>query len=1101
MAISKFLRRMASGPASEVSSVASDTELIAEQFDADFYRKTYSDLSAVENLIGHYVLHGWREGRDPAPWFCVKDYLVAYPDVAAAGIEPLTHFVVHGKGEAREAFPVKGSEAWERREFIRSTGMHRREFPPAFNAQAYAQAAGLGDADRWQALTHFFHHGMFNPALIEVSEAEPELIAAIGDLAGPTDENKAARCYELAVYQGLRDSRIMHELGDIYLRRNQPFNAVTAFKTSIELGSQYFWTHFNLGQALCGLGSFDEALAQCETAFKRRPEMRIARYERDRIAAERFGIEWSRANALSIEGDDEAASSRMAEAIGAYREVTAADTEELPYPCRGRRARLRIAIFGSDSLSQCKLYRITQKIDQLGAVDQQVDVFALSQAQEFGRRISLYDIAIIYRAPATPEVIDVLGLARKFGVTTFYDIDDLIFDDRCYPPSRAALEGMVTPSEYAGLVTGRALFREAMALCDFGIASTPPIQAVMASVVRRGRCFLSRNALGRSHLHELKRIAETGRDDRTDRSTHGADQPFVFFYGSGSRSHNENFAIMAPALAKVMRNHPHTRLRVFGPVELGKVFDGLESRIERLGFTTDLGAYWKALTSADVNLAPLTPGAFNDGKSEIKWMEAAMLGVPSVVSASAVYDELIVNGQDGWIARAPKDWLAILDQLVRQPQSGVGAAARARVLTEYDLREGGENLLAIVREGLSEISAGVPAVPRKPRLLVVNIFYPPEFIGGATRVVEQVVADIVATHSAIFDIEVLCGREPDGKPGFADRYTWHGVPVTTLAPFTDGDAIERSVDTATFFEGYLDLVQPDIIHFHCIQRLTASLVDVAADRAIPFIVTVHDGWWISDRQFLVDEGGTPVYESGDWGDPRRLDRLRGALARARATVAVSRSQEQLYRSRGIANVITIGNGSDALCGVSPAPVDGPVWLGLLGGLGLAKGADLLQQALTRRRFGNLRFLVVDHRMLEGTARTELWGSNEVEIVGKASFANVARVYSRLHVVLAISVCVESFGLVAREARRLGRWVIASDRGGIGEDVIEGEDGFVIDPARIETLLAVLDRIDADPALFRGPLPERPELRDRRAVADDYVALYSSILAETAHGQA
>lgn len=129
------------------------------------------------------------------------------------------------------------------------------------------------------------------------------------------------------------------------------------------------------------------------------------------------------------------------------------------------------------------------------------------------------------------------------------------------------------------------------------------------------------------------------------------------------------------------------------------------------------------------------------------------------------------------------------------------------------------------------------------------------------------------------------------------------------------------------------------------------------------------------------------------------------------------------------------NGSDLTPGVPPPPSNGPVCLGLLGGLGTAKGADLLKAALQTRRYENLRFILVDHSLPEGASYTQSWGDNEVEFIGKTEFATVGDVYARLHAVLAISVCVESFGLVAREAARLRRWVIASDRGGVSRTFV------------------------------------------------------------------
>jgi glycosyltransferase involved in cell wall biosynthesis len=127
-------------------------------------------------------------------------------------------------------------------------------------------------------------------------------------------------------------------------------------------------------------------------------------------------------------------------------------------------------------------------------------------------------------------------------------------------------------------------------------------------------------------------------------------------------------------------------------------------------------------------------------------------------------------------------------------------------------------------------------------------------------------------------------------------------------------------------------------------------------------------------------------------------------------------------------------------------------------------------------------------------RYELWGENKIEVWGKTSFENVAKVYSRLHVVLAVSLCIESFGLVAREAQRLRRWVIASNRGGMGEDVRDGVNGFIVDPSKADQFAGVLDMINADPARFLVAPPQSGELRGLQEVAADYLTIYRSILA-------
>ncbi|MFC7609710.1 hypothetical protein [Teichococcus aestuarii] len=54
----------------------------------------------------HYAENGWREGRDPGAAFGTDAYLAANPDVTAAGLNPLMHYLLHGAAEGREVFPA-----------------------------------------------------------------------------------------------------------------------------------------------------------------------------------------------------------------------------------------------------------------------------------------------------------------------------------------------------------------------------------------------------------------------------------------------------------------------------------------------------------------------------------------------------------------------------------------------------------------------------------------------------------------------------------------------------------------------------------------------------------------------------------------------------------------------------------------------------------------------------------------------------------------------------------------------------------------------------------------------------------------------------------
>lgn len=80
--------------------------LVATALDPEFYRRAYPDVDAAgADPLTHYVGGGWREGRDPAPWFSSASYLEDHPDVAASGRNPLAHFLQFGAQEGRLVRP------------------------------------------------------------------------------------------------------------------------------------------------------------------------------------------------------------------------------------------------------------------------------------------------------------------------------------------------------------------------------------------------------------------------------------------------------------------------------------------------------------------------------------------------------------------------------------------------------------------------------------------------------------------------------------------------------------------------------------------------------------------------------------------------------------------------------------------------------------------------------------------------------------------------------------------------------------------------------------------------------------------------------------
>lgn len=76
---------------------------VAAVFDIEYYIRNFVPGRApAGNLVAHYLLHGWQEGRDPTKWFSTTGYLRANSDVAESGLNPFVHYLDRGRNEGRD---------------------------------------------------------------------------------------------------------------------------------------------------------------------------------------------------------------------------------------------------------------------------------------------------------------------------------------------------------------------------------------------------------------------------------------------------------------------------------------------------------------------------------------------------------------------------------------------------------------------------------------------------------------------------------------------------------------------------------------------------------------------------------------------------------------------------------------------------------------------------------------------------------------------------------------------------------------------------------------------------------------------------------------
>ena len=99
------------------------------------------------------------------------------------------------------------------------------------------------------------------------------------------------------------------------------------------------------------------------------------------------------------------------------------------------------------------------------------------------------------------------------------------------------------------------------------------------------------------------------------------------------------------------------------------------------------------------------------------------------------------------------------------------------------------------------------------------------------------------------------------------------------------------------------------------------------------------------------------------------------------------------------------------------------------------------------------------------------------------------------VLVAPSIWPESFGLITREAKQAGVWVVAANAGGLAEDVAEGIDGNVFEAGSVAALVRILKQIDRNPRRYLEPDFDNRKYTPRTVSeqVNELIAIYRKIL--------
>jgi glycosyltransferase involved in cell wall biosynthesis len=248
------------------------------------------------------------------------------------------------------------------------------------------------------------------------------------------------------------------------------------------------------------------------------------------------------------------------------------------------------------------------------------------------------DVAVFQR-PLLRDVADLIEWCSRNGVKTVVDMDD---DFMKIPRANKAWEN-VQPDQSPIRNTDH--LKRAIAACDLVTTTTPALArryAPRKSVILPNYASSSWLNMPARPMPDVASLGWTGT----------------------MHTHPHDLESTRGALGKVLKD-TRSRLHIVGDGEGVEEALQLDSATEvtKTGWVP-LPHYHVKTNDIDVGVVPLHASAFNQGKSWLKGLEFATLGIPFVASNTQPYVQLHNDHGIGLIARNPREWYDLTKRLL-----------------------------------------------------------------------------------------------------------------------------------------------------------------------------------------------------------------------------------------------------------------------------------------------------------------------------------------------------------------------------------------------------------------------------------------------------
>ncbi|MFN8459432.1 MAG: glycosyltransferase [Anaerolineae bacterium] len=326
------------------------------------------------------------------------------------------------------------------------------------------------------------------------------------------------------------------------------------------------------------------------------------------------------------------------------------------------------------------------------------------------------------------------------------------------------------------------------------------------------------------------------------------------------------------------------------------------------------------------------------------------------------------------------------------------------------------------------------------------------------------------------------------------------------------------------FAQVLGQTQPDLIHIQHLMGLPVGLVKRIRQAGLPFVITLHDYWWVcANAQLLTNYSGQlcagpqagfncarcalaragqphawplapPLAGVLTW----RNYLLRRVLHAAGRLIAPTEFVRRWYAGHGAPaeRLVLIPHGLDRP-DLPPRPArrsSQPLRLVYIGGLTWQKGVHTLVKAFEGVGEWAELWIAGDETVDPAyVAMLKAQASPQVRFLGQLSRAEVWATLAQAGAVLVPSLWYETFSFIVSEAFAAGVPVLASRLGTLADRVSDGVDGLLVPPGDVSAWREAIHRLAQEPELLPRLQANVQPPRTLAAHAEEIERVYQAVL--------